>query len=203
MIQPGASSPGTRPLEMVAIGGSTGAIDGLCTLLPMLPPGFEAPIAVVVHLPRHRRSALATVLAGSCPMPVREPEDKEPLHPGTVYVAPADYHLMIDRGPSFSLSTDEPENFSMPSIDVLFDSAARIFGSALAGVVLSGANADGATGLRAIVDAGGVALIQTPAEAEFAAMPEAARRACPSAEVLGVAAISEKLLALRPMRASW
>jgi len=203
MIQPGAMPLRARALELIAIGGSTGAIDGLCTLLPMLPPDLETPIAIVVHLPRYRRSAIASVLGGSCAMPVREPEDKEPLRPRTVYVAPADYHLMIDRGPIFSLCTDEPENFSMPSIDVLFDSAARILGSGLAGVVLSGANADGAAGLRAIADAGGIALVQAPAEAEFAAMPEAARRACPSAEVLGVAAIGEKLLTLGPMRASW
>jgi len=190
-----------RPFAAVVIGGSAGAIDALSQILQALPADFAPTVAVVLHLPRHRRSALPDVLARSSMLPVREPEDKEPLARGTVYVAPPDYHLLIDDGPRFALSVDEPRNFSLPSIDVLFESAARVLGPAVVGVVLTGANSDGAAGLRAICDAGGVAIAQS--EAEVRSMPEAARRACKGAEMLAAVAIGQRLAALNPGGARW
>ena len=155
-----------------------------------LPADFATPIVVLIHLPRHRSSALGGALSGRCRLALREPLDKEPLAPATVYLAPPDYHLLIDPGPSFALSVDEPLNFSRPSIDVLFESAADVLGRRCAAVLLSGANQDGARGLRAIQAAGGLVAIQDPADAAQGAMPAAALALCPDAQVLSARGIS-------------
>jgi two-component system chemotaxis response regulator CheB len=176
------------PAELVVIGGSAGALDPLCEILAGLPADLSAPLAVVIHLPRRRPSHLAEALATKTARPVREARDKEPIAPGVVYVAPPDYHLLVDEGPSFALSIDEPVHFSRPSIDVLFESAADVLGPNVVAVLLSGANADGARGLGAIARAGGVAIVQPPAEAETPTMPEAGLEMAPSARALGSAA---------------
>jgi two-component system chemotaxis response regulator CheB len=129
-------------------------------------------------------------------MAVREAEDKEPVVPGVIYFAPSDYHLLVETDGSLALSTDEWVNFSRPSIDVLFESAADAYGSALAGVILTGANHDGAAGLKAVVDAGGVAIVEQPAGAYASAMPEAALKACPSAMTMNLDAIALYLSSL-------
>ena len=182
-----------QALDAVLIGGSAGAIEVVSVLLRSLPRDFATPIVVLVHLPRHRPSALAGALSGTCQLPLREPQDKEPLAPSTVYLAPPDYHLLIDPGPSFALSVDEPVNFSIPSIDVLFESAADILGSRCAGVLVSGANPDGARGQRAIQKAGGPVGIQAPDEAAHSAMPEAAIALCPGVRALSAKEISQWL----------
>ena len=182
--------------KAIVIGGSAGALEALGALLSALPPGYSLPIAVVVHVPAHRPSSLAAALQPHCAVEVREAEDKEPFAPGAVYVAPADYHLLLDEGPRVALSVDAPVNYSIPSIDVLFESAASVLGSDVAGVVLSGANADGARGLRAIEDAGGVALVQAPQGAATPAMPEAAIRACRAARALPLRELGEELVEL-------
>jgi two-component system chemotaxis response regulator CheB len=170
-----------RRIEAIVIGGSSGALDALAVVLPALPSDAAVPIAIVVHLPPTRPSHLAQVLGTRTSLPVREAEDKEPLAPGVVYVAPPNYHLLIERGGTFALSDDELLNFSRPSIDVLFESAAEAYGERLAAVVLSGANADGAGGLAAVKRAGGLTLVQAPDEAEVHVMPDAAiARAHPS-----------------------
>ena len=131
----------------------------------------------------------------------REPEDKEPLRPGAIYVAPPNYHLLIERGGTLSLSIDQPVNFSRPSIDVLFESAAHAFGAAVAAVVLSGSSADGALGLAAIARGGGAAVVQ--ADAQYPLMPDEARRHAPSATALPageIAAHLARLAADRPAR---
>jgi signal transduction histidine kinase len=143
--------------EAIVVGGSAGALEALSTLLADLPDDFTVPIVIVLHLPRHKPSVLPEVVAAKAGRPVREPLDKEPVSGSMIYVAPADYHLLIDREVVFAFSVDEPVNFSLPSIDVLFESAADVFGARLIGVLLSGANADGASGLKAIEDAGGLA----------------------------------------------
>jgi len=117
-------------------------------------------------------------------MRVREAEDKEPIEPGVVYFAPPDYHLLIEADKRLSLSGEEPVLYSRPSIDVLFESAADVYSSGLIGVVLTGANSDGADGLKAVVAAGGVGIVQSPRSAYAAAMPEAAIASCPEARVL-------------------
>ncbi len=168
-------------VEAIVVGTSAGAVEALTRLLPALGPGFRVPIIVVVHLPADRRSAMAALFASKCRLPVREAEDKESIAAGTIYFAPPDYHLLVEPGGFLALSCDAPVMFSRPSIDVLFESAAEAFGPGLVGIVLTGANADGARGLKAIVDAGGRAIVQTPASAFAPAMPEAALAACPSA----------------------
>ena len=149
-------------VDAVVIGASAGGIQALSVVLPALPAATRASLFIVLHLPRDKPSVLAEIFARWCALPVREAEDKEPVAPGTVYVAPANYHLLIDRGPQLSLSADDPVHHSRPSIDVLFESAAEIYGERLLGMILSGANEDGAQGLAAIKDAGGLTLVQKP-----------------------------------------
>jgi two-component system chemotaxis response regulator CheB len=177
----------------VVIGASAGAIQGLSLILPELPADFPMPVLIVVHVPADRDNILAPLFAPRCRMAVREVEDKEPALPGTIYFAPPDYHLLLESDGSLSLSTDEPVLYSRPSIDVLFESAADAFGDAVAGVILSGASADGAAGLRAICDAGGTALIEEPETAYADTMPLAAIAACPAARVLTLGGIAEYL----------
>jgi two-component system chemotaxis response regulator CheB len=188
--------------EAVLIGGSAGAIEVVALLLEALPLDFATPIVVLIHLPRHTPSALAAALGGKCRLALREPLDKEPLAPSTVYLAPPNYHLLIDPGPSFALSVDEPVNFSRPSIDVLFQSAADVLGPRCAGVILSGANPDGARGLRAIQQAGGLVAVQDPGDAAQGTMPKAALALCPDAHVLPAVGISQWVQKLSPWQTS-
>jgi two-component system, chemotaxis family, protein-glutamate methylesterase/glutaminase len=175
----------TKLIEAIVIGGSAGALEALSVLLPALPVGCPFAVAIVVHLPPTRPSRLAEVLAGKTALPVKEVEDKEPVVSGTVYVGPPGYHLLIERGRTFALSADDLIHYSRPAIDVLFESAADAYGPAVAGLVLSGANQDGAEGLCQIQQAGGVAIVQAPATASSPMMPETAmRRVGPSARVV-------------------
>jgi two-component system, chemotaxis family, protein-glutamate methylesterase/glutaminase len=179
--------------EAVVIGASAGALEALSSLLPGLPADYRLPILVVVHLPPDKTSLLAELLRVRCAIRVREAEDKEPIEPGVVYFAPPDYHLLVEEDKRLSLSDDEPVLFSRPSIDVLFESAADAYAGGLIGVVLTGANSDGANGLKAVVEAGGVAVVQSPGSAYAVAMPEAAIAACPAARVLPVNEIAAYL----------
>ncbi|MEE4452743.1 chemotaxis protein CheB [Novosphingobium resinovorum] len=181
-------------MKAVAIGASAGAIHALLRILPALPSGFTLPVLVVVHIPPGRRSELAALFAGKCRVPVREAEDKEPIVPGTVYFAPPDYHMLAEAGGTISLSMEEPVFFSRPSIDVLFESVADAYGPDVMGVVLTGANEDGARGLRALGAAGGMALVQDPATAYARAMPEAALALCRQAQALPLEGIIERIL---------
>ena len=179
--------------EAVVIGASAGALEALSVILPMLPAGFRLPLMVVVHVPPDKRSVLAELFQAKCRIPVREAEDKEPIDGGTVYFAPPDYHLLVEADKSLSLSSDEPVLFSRPSIDVLFESAADAYGSGLIAIVLTGANQDGAKGLQAVVEAGGIAIVQNPDGAFASAMPEAAIEMSPSARVMSLNAIAAYL----------
>lgn len=179
----------TYDVEVVVIGGSTGALEALGHILPRLPHDFSIPIALVLHLPPTRPSYLPEVLGAKCALAVKEVEDKEPLAAATLYVAPPNYHVLVEPRRCLSLSIDEPVHFSRPSIDVLFESAADACGPAVVGVLLSGASEDGARGLARIDEAGGITLVQAPATAPAPVMPEAglrmARRshALPAAEI--------------------
>ncbi len=192
----GAGAP--HPVELVLLGGSAGSLEALREILPALPPAWSVPTVVVVHLPRAGASALAEVLAAHTPLPVLEAEDKQPLAGGAIHVARPGYHLLVDAGPALALAVDDPVHFSMPSLDVLFESAAATCGPRVAAVVLSGANEDGARGLAAIRAAGGVAAVQAPDDAAVGAMPEAALRACPDATVLPAGALGAFLRGLCP-----
>lgn len=158
----------------VVIGASAGGVEALSVLLPALPASLQVPVFIVLHLPRDRNSLLPEVFGPRCAVPVLEAQDKEPVKPGTVYFAPADYHLLIDRGPSLALSADAQVNYSRPSIDVLFESAADQYGSRLLGIILSGGNEDGAEGLATIHRAGGVTVVQSPDGAPAPYMLESA-----------------------------
>ena len=183
-------------IDAVVIGASAGGVEALCTLLPALPAGSRAVMFVVIHLPRQRPSLLASIFQARCRWPVLEAQDKEPVAPGTVYVAPPDYHLLLDEGPRIALSTDEPVNFSRPAIDVLFESAADLYRERLLAVVLTGANHDGAAGLAAVHERGGVALVQDPESAQVALMPAAALQRNPTSLVMSLDAIARLLATL-------
>ncbi|HVH45830.1 MAG TPA: chemotaxis protein CheB [Labilithrix sp.] len=163
----------TRGTEAVVIGASAGAVDALGVLLPALPASARIPFVVVVHVPADTPSLLVEIFARRCPLKVRQPFDKQPIEPG-IWIAGPDYHLLVESDRSLSVSLDEPVNFSRPSIDVLFESAADVYGPSLAAVVLTGASRDGARGARKVRDAGGLVLVQDPADAEIDIMPRAA-----------------------------
>lgn len=188
-----AGQPEAPRAEVVVIGGSAGSVDALLALLPGLSVDFPLPIVAVIHRPRGRDSTLAEVLAAHCALQVRDVEDKERISPGTLFLAPPDYHVLIEKDRRLSLSMDAPVLFSRPSIDVLFESAADALGKATVGVVLTGASSDGAHGLRAIYEAGGVAVVQDPDTASVRTMPEAAIASCPRAHCLPPLAISKFL----------
>lgn len=161
-------------VDAVVVGASAGGVDALAALLAALPATLHAAVLVVLHLPRQRPSLLVDIFAPRCARPVHEAADKEPVEPGSVYLAPPDYHLLVDTGPCIALSVDEPVHYSRPSIDVLFESAAELWGPRLMGVVLTGGNQDGAAGLAAVRRAGGYTVVQDPADALVALMPQAA-----------------------------
>jgi len=181
--------------SVVAVGTSWGGLSAMRTLLGGLPEDFPIPIVIVQHRGKDSDQMLSRLLQEATALSVCEIEDKDVLEPGRVHVAPADYHVMLEPGFA-SLTIEEPVRFSRPSIDVMFDSAAATYGEHAVGVVLTGANEDGASGLAHIVGRGGRALIQDPKTAEVAIMPEAAIRAVPSAEVLPLARLAPRLVEL-------
>jgi two-component system chemotaxis response regulator CheB len=166
---------------MLVIGGSAGSLEPLMAILATLPPDFTWPIGVVVHMLPTQPSHLSSLLSRQGIRRVCEPEDKQPLESSTIYVAPPNYHMLIERTRAIALSVDEPVNFSRPSIDVLFESAATAFGHRTIGILLSGSNNDGAAGLKRIAAGGGIALVQKPESAAYAVMPQAALHALPTA----------------------
>ncbi|MBC7380282.1 MAG: chemotaxis protein CheB [Burkholderiaceae bacterium] len=158
----------------LVIGASAGGVEALLQLLAGLPRSFGLPVIVVLHMSEERSSLLSEVFSYRLAVPVREAVDKLPVEPGTVYFAPAGYHLLVEADESFSLSCDAREHYSRPSIDVLMDSAADVWGKDLAAVVLTGANQDGAAGLARVGMAGGLTVVQEPSEAQSPVMPQAA-----------------------------
>jgi two-component system chemotaxis response regulator CheB len=180
-------------VDAVVIGASAGGIEALTVLLPALLPGTRAPVFIVLHLPRDKPSVLAEIFARKCALPVREAEDKADVVPGTVYFAPNNYHLLIDSGPQLALSADEPVHHSRPSVDVLFESAVEIYNDRLLGIILSGANEDGASGLAAIHDAGGVTVVQSPQTARAPQMVLSALKLRPADWVLPLDEIANML----------
>ena len=165
-----------RAFEAVVIGASAGGVSALLDILPGLPADAPLPIVVVVHMMQGRHSQLAEVFAQRMAMKVLEAEDKQPAAAGTVYFAPSGYHLSVESDRCFSLSCEPPHNFSRPAIDFIMASAADVYGAALAGILLTGANHDGAAGLAAIGAAGGLTVVQDPDEAQVDVMPRAAIR---------------------------
>lgn len=159
--------------SLVVIGTSLGGTDALQVLLPALPGDFPAALALVLHRGRNSDASLIDFLQRNCRLPVVEAQDKTLITPGHLYVAPADYHLLVE-GNHFALSTEAAVTYARPSIDVLFESAAEAWGPAAIGVILTGAGRDGAHGLAAIKRHGGLTVVQAPATAERSDMPSAA-----------------------------
>jgi two-component system chemotaxis response regulator CheB len=181
--------------DLVMVGVSAGGLQALCTLAGGLGDHFDMAMVIVQH--RSKDSyALCDVLQECSPLPMHEIIDKEPIGEGGIYLAPSDYHVLIEPG-FFSLSVDDPIRYSRPSIDLAFETAAEAYGAGVIGVVLTGANHDGAWGLRQIVDRGGRAIVQDPDEAEVAVMPRAALAQVPEAQVSPVAGIAEILRSLQ------
>lgn len=160
--------------EAVVIGGSAGSIKELISLLGSLGQDYPLPIVVAIHLHPSDQGGLAMHLDGLTPIRVKEAREKHPIEPGNVYIAPADYHLLVEHDKTFALTVDERVNYARPSIDVLFESAAFVYKRRLCGILLSGANNDGAQGLAAIKQSGGLTVVQAPETAQCPAMPQAA-----------------------------
>jgi two-component system, chemotaxis family, protein-glutamate methylesterase/glutaminase len=171
----GAAVPGyaKRRFDVVAIGTSAGGLNALSQVLRSLPRNFPSSIVVVQHLSPTHKSWMANLLGRSTPLPVKQAEHNEIMLPGTVYIAPPDEHLLVGPG-KIQLAHSQLVHFSRPSIDLLFESVAGTYGSRAIAVVLSGSGSDGATGIRAIKEAGGATIAQKPDEAEFPPMPAAA-----------------------------
>lgn len=185
-----------REVHAIIIAGSAGGVDALLNLLPQLPKEFALPVITMLHVPDHRESRLAELFAPRMAVPTREAADKEEISPGTVYFAGSGYHLSVEKDLRFSLSCEPPVNFARPAIDVLMASAAEAYGPHLAAVLLTGANQDGAEGMRIIKQCGGLTVVQDPAEAQVATMPELAIKKQAPDLVLTLAEIGDLLLLL-------
>jgi two-component system chemotaxis response regulator CheB len=183
-------------IEAIVIGASAGAVQALSRILPALPEDYPIPVLIVVHVPADNADLLASLFQAKSRLVVKEAEDKEPIRAGFIYFGPSDYHLLVEADRTVSLSSDEPVLYSRPSIDVLFESAADAYGQGLVGVVLTGANEDGADGLWAINAAGGIALVEDPKEAFAPAMPSAALARCAEARSASLEAIADYLVGL-------
>jgi two-component system, chemotaxis family, protein-glutamate methylesterase/glutaminase len=182
-----------RRIETLVIGASAGGIDALLTLLPALPPACRLAVVCILHIPGDRDSRLAELFGERLPLPVREAADKQDVEPGTIYFAVPGYHLSIEQDHTFSLSCEPPVHFARPAIDVLMESAADAYGSALAGVLLTGANHDGAAGMASVHACGGLTIVQDPREAQSCAMPLHAISRCRPHLVLPLARIAALL----------
>ena len=166
--------PAGRKIEAVIIGGSAGGLEAMLRIFSDLPAGYRLPLIALLHLPDNSGSRLAEVFAARLAIPVEEAFDKARIVPGTLYVAPGGYHLLVEQDFSLALSCEAPVHYSRPSIDVLMESAADAWGERLAGILLTGANDDGAEGLARIGQQGGLTVVQDPAEAAIPTMPRAA-----------------------------
>jgi len=194
------SSTGTRGCsgryELVTIGVSSGGVNLLMQVLPALPADFAPPVLVCLHAPAETTAGLALLLDRNAALRVKEAEDKEALQPATVYLGPGGYHLHVERDRSCSLSIDPPEKYARPSIDVLFDSAALACRERLLAVILSGANDDGADGVRRVKACGGTVVVQDPADALIGDMPRAALQAVTADYIVKSAQLAELLVGL-------
>lgn len=183
-------------IKAIVAGASFGGMNALRKMLSMLPEGFNLPVAVVLHIGSNNISSYLSQLNNNLPVKVKEAEEKEEIKPGQVYFAPANYHLQIEKNKTFSLSTDEKVNYSRPSIDVLFETAAWAYKNELLGIVLTGSNSDGARGLEIIKKYGGTTIVQNPENAQASPMPESAIRRCTPDYILDLEDIAQKIIEL-------
>lgn len=195
------TSPAPRlcdTVDAIVVGASAGGVSAVRTLLEALPANCPALVMIVLHLPRDRPSQAAELFAQYCALPVAEAEDKAPLTPGTVWIAPPDYHLMVEDRDTMSLSLDEPVLFSRPAIDPLFESAAAVFADRVLAILLTGASNDGSEGVAAIRAGGGQAWVQQPEEASSPMMPASALAYAGADAVLTLDQMSVRLRSFQP-----
>ncbi len=186
-------------VKAVVIGASAGGIEVLAGILPALPARVNAAVFIVLHLPKDKPSLLPSIFTAQCAVAVREPVHGEQVKAGTIYFGPPDYHLLLDAGPCIALSIDAPVNYSRPSIDVLFEAAADLYGPQLLALLLSGGNDDGVYGLQHVQRCGGRVVVQHPATARMPQMPLAALAQLEPDAVLSVAEMAALLQSL-PLR---
>jgi len=180
--------------KAIAIGTSAGGLFALSNILEKLPAGYPVPMMVVQHRSKDKKDLLEEVLQSKCKIRIKQADEKEKIESGSVYIAPPDYHLLIEADETFSLSSDEPVRFSRPSIDVLFETAAMVFKDTLVGIILTGASNDGAAGMVVIEKYGGLTIAQDPAEAQFPFMPDASIKTKAVQHILGLSEIEKFLL---------
>lgn len=185
-----------KEYRAVVIGVSSGGMNALKCIFQDLPKELPIPIIVVQHLNPHSDNYITKYLDDICALKVKEAEEKEKLNPSTIYFAPPNYHLLIEKDETLSLSVDEKVNYARPSIDVLFDSASDAFGSYLIGIILTGANNDGSVGLKHIKEQGGLTIVQNPNTAEVGSMPQAAINKVKVDYILNLNDITKKLIDL-------
>lgn len=182
--------------KAVVIGTSFGGLEALKLILPRFDNDFPIPVVVVLHIGSHRNDIFVDYLNSICQLTVKEVDEGEAVSPGHIYFAPPNYHLLVNDNNTFALSTDEKVNFSRPAIDVLFESAAWVYKKSLIGVILTGANSDGAVGMKTIKRLGGTTIVQNPSGAISPVMPEFAIEASTPDFVLEIEDIAEKLIEL-------
>ena len=182
--------------KAIVIGTSYGGLEALKVILPKFGEGFPLPVIVVLHIGDQANENFLNYMNSLCQLQVKEVESNEKIQKGFIYFAPPNYHLLIESDFTFSLTTDGKHNFSRPSIDILFESAAWAYTKALIGVVLTGANSDGAAGLKIIKDFGGLTLIQSPCSALAPEMPSAALKIAKPEVTLNLEDIAGKLIEL-------
>ncbi len=183
-----------KKYDAIVMGASAGGLYVMIRILKVLPASFAIPIIVVQHRSRDERTLLEEVLQQKCQVKIKQADEKETIQPGTVYFAPPDYHLLIENDGSFSLSCDPPVNYSRPSIDVLFETAADVYQQRLLAIILTGANKDGAYGIKKIATMGGTTIAQALETADYPEMPKSAIKTGYVQQVLGPEAIGQFLL---------
>lgn len=181
-----------KPVRLLVIGGSAGSLEIIIQLLPKLPLRLPFAVILVVHR-KNADSVLTELLGEKTDLPVKEAEEKDELKAGNIYIAPADYHLLVEKNGTLSLDYSEKLHYSRPSIDATFETAAEAYGDSLACLLLSGANADGTEGLRAVKQHGGLTIVQDPSEAAVAYMPQQAVNGLSVDHVVGMNAMIELL----------
>ena len=183
-------------VKAIVIGASYGGMEAIKTILTGLPSGFKIPVSIVLHIGNNNISNYMTVLNHKTGFIVKEAEEKELIDPGNIYFAPPNYHLQMENNFSFSLSTDQKINYSRPSIDVLFETAAWVYKNELLGILLTGSNGDGADGLKTIKDYGGITIVQNPETAAAKTMPVKAIKKEEPSFILDLEKIAQKIAEL-------
>lgn len=181
------------PTKIIVIGTSAGGLQVLFEILSSLRADYPIPIVVVQHRSKVPKDLLEEVMQSRCGLRVKQADEKEAIEPGSIYVAPPDYHLLVDENRTFALTSDEPVEFARPSINVLFETAAETYGRSVLGILLTGANKDGANGLATIRKRGGLTIAQDPAEAAYPVMPESAIAIGAASMVMRAAEINKYL----------